>query len=57
MAKPVEDNYLITIKMCIRDRPYFVYDASFAGQSCGGMDVQMAREFFYACLLYTSRCV
>ena len=29
-------------------RPYFVYDASFAGQSCGGMDTQMAREFFYA---------
>ena len=29
-------------------RPYFVYDASFAGQSCGGMDVEMAREFFYA---------
>ena len=22
--------------------------SSFAGQSCGGMDVQMAREFFYA---------
>ena len=34
--------------MCIRDRPYFVYDAAFAGQSCGGMDTQMAREFFYA---------
>ena len=29
-------------------RPYFVYDAAFAGQSCGGMDTQMAREFFYA---------
>ena len=29
-------------------RPYFVYDAAFAGHSCGGMDTQMAREFFYA---------
>ena len=29
-------------------RPYFVYDASLAAQSCGGMDTQMAREFFYA---------
>ena len=40
-----------TLALCAVDlggRPYFVYDASFAGQSCGGMDVQMAREFFYA---------
>ena len=40
-----------TLTLCAVDlggRPYFVYDASFAGQSCGGMDVQMAREFFYA---------
>ena len=29
-------------------RPYFVYDAAFAAMSCGGMDTQMAREFFYA---------
>ena len=38
-----------TLALCAVDlggRPYFVYDASFAGQSCGGMDVQMAREFF-----------
>ena len=40
-----------TLALCAVDlggRPYFVYDASFAGQSCGGMDTQMAREFFYA---------
>ena len=40
-----------TLAMCAVDlggRPYFVYDAAFAGQSCGGMDTQMAREFFYA---------
>ena len=40
-----------TLALCAVDlggRPHFVYDASFAGQSCGGMDTQMAREFFYA---------
>ena len=40
-----------TLALCAVDlggRPYFVYDAAFAGQSCGGMDTQMAREFFYA---------
>ena len=38
-----------TLALCAVDlggRPYFVYDASFAGQSCGGMDVQMAGNFF-----------
>ena len=41
----------LALALCAVDlggRPYFVYDAAFAGQSCGGMDVQMAREFFYA---------
>ena len=40
-----------TLALCAVDlggRPYLVYDAAFAGQSCGGMDVEMAREFFYA---------
>lgn len=40
-----------TLALCAVDlggRPYFVYDAAFAAQSCGGMDTQMAREFFYA---------
>ncbi|MGN0652598.1 MAG: imidazoleglycerol-phosphate dehydratase HisB [Gemmiger sp.] len=40
-----------SLALCTVDlggRPYLVYEAEFAGQSCGGMDVQMAREFFYA---------
>lgn len=40
-----------TLALCAVDlcgRPYFVYDASFATPACGGMDTQMAREFFYA---------
>ena len=40
-----------TLALCAVDlggRPYLVYDATFAGQNCGGMDVEMAREFFYA---------
>ena len=42
------DEVLALCAVDLGGRPYFVYDASFAGQSCGGMDVQMAREFFYA---------
>ncbi len=37
--------------MCAVDlsgRPYLVYDAEFTNQSCGDMDTQMAKEFFYA---------
>lgn len=40
-----------TLALCAVDlggRPYFVYDAAFDTPSCGGMDTQMAREFFYA---------
>lgn len=40
-----------TLALCAVDlcgRPYFVYDANFATPTCGGMDTQMAREFFYA---------
>lgn len=40
-----------TLALCAVDlggRPYLVYDAAFAGERCGGMDTQMAREFFYA---------
>ena len=40
-----------TLALCAVDlggRPYFVYDAAFAAPACGGMDTQMAREFFYA---------
>ena len=40
-----------TLALCAVDlcgRPYFVYDANFATPAGGGMDTQMAREFFYA---------
>ena len=40
-----------TLALCAVDlggRPYCVYDAAFAAPACGGMDTQMAREFFYA---------
>ena len=40
-----------TLALCAVDlggRPYFVYDAAFAAPACGGIDTQMAREFFYA---------
>ena len=40
-----------TLALCAIDlsgRPYFVYDAAFSSPACGGMDTQMAREFFYA---------
>lgn len=40
-----------TLALCAVDlcgRPYFVHDANFATPACGGMDTQMAREFFYA---------
>ena len=40
-----------TLTLCAVDlggRPYLVYDAAFTTPNCGGMDTQMAREFFYA---------
>ncbi len=40
-----------TLALCAVDlsgRPYFVWEAAFATPACGGMDTQMAREFFYA---------
>ncbi len=40
-----------TLCLCAVDlsgRPYFVWDAAFTAPACGGMDTQMAREFFYA---------
>ena len=46
-----------TLALCAVDlggRPYFVYDARFDTPACGGMDTQMAREFFYA-ICFTGR--
>ena len=43
--------WIETLALCAVDlggRPYFVYDASFAGQSCGGMDQPRWRGSFYA---------
>ena len=40
-----------TLALCAVDlcgRPYFVCDAPFTAPACGGMDTQLAREFFYA---------
>lgn len=40
-----------TLAMCAIDlsgRPYLVFDVPFKGEMAGGMDTQMAKEFFYA---------
>ncbi len=42
------DEALVLCAVDLSGRPYFVYDAKFSGQACGGMDTQMAKEFFYA---------
>lgn len=42
------DEALALCAIDLSGRPYLVYDAHFSGQSLGGMDTQMAREFFYA---------
>lgn len=42
------DEALVLCALDLSGRPYFVYDARFQGDRCGGMDTQMAKEFFYA---------
>ncbi len=42
------DEALALCALDLSGRPYFVYDAQFSGETCGGMDTQMAKEFFYA---------
>ncbi|MCQ2442091.1 MAG: imidazoleglycerol-phosphate dehydratase HisB [Oscillospiraceae bacterium] len=42
------DEALVLCAVDLSGRPYLVYDASFTNQSVGGMDTQMAKEFFYA---------
>lgn len=42
------DEALVLCAVDLSGRPYLVYDAKFTNQSVGGMDTQMAKEFFYA---------
>ena len=42
------DEALVLCALDLSGRPYFVYDAQFHADRCGGMDTQMAKEFFYA---------
>ena len=42
------DETLVLCAVDLSGRPYFVYDAQFHADRCGGMDTQMAKEFFYA---------
>ncbi|MCD7918156.1 MAG: imidazoleglycerol-phosphate dehydratase HisB [Clostridiales bacterium] len=42
------DEALVLCAVDLSGRPYLVYDAAFTNQSVGGMDTQMAKEFFYA---------
>ncbi len=42
------DEALVLCAVDLSGRPYLVYDAEFNAPSCGGMDTQMAKEFFYA---------
>ena len=42
------DEALVLCAIDLSGRPYLVYDASFRQDALGGMDTQMAKEFFYA---------
>jgi imidazoleglycerol-phosphate dehydratase len=47
------DEALVLCAVDLSGRPYLVFDGQFSGQSVGGMDTQMAKEFFYA-ISYTA---
>lgn len=47
------DESLVVCAIDLSGRPYFVYDAPFKADMVGDMNVQMAKEFFYA-LSYTA---
>ncbi len=47
------DESLVMCAIDLSGRPYFVYDAPFKSDMVGDMNVQMAKEFFYA-LSYTA---
>lgn len=42
------DESLVLCAVDLSGRPYLVYDAKFSSERVGGMDTQMAKEFFYA---------
>ncbi|MCD7829525.1 MAG: imidazoleglycerol-phosphate dehydratase HisB [Clostridiales bacterium] len=42
------DEALVLCAVDLSGRPYLVFDGGFTNQSVGGMDTQMAKEFFYA---------
>lgn len=42
------DEALVLCAVDLSGRSYLVFDASFSSPSVGGMDTQMAKEFFYA---------
>lgn len=42
------DEALVLCAVDLSGRPYLSYDATFHSERVGGMDTQMAREFFYA---------
>ena len=42
------DEALVLCAVDLSGRPYLSYDAAFHSERVGGMDTQMAREFFYA---------
>lgn len=42
------DETLVLCAIDLSGRPYLVFDAQFTADRCGGMDTEMAKEFFYA---------